>query len=143
MCHVAIGSPRWNLPPVLILLRLLCLCLGFMHTLAYFMDVLTTPISHFNPPLMCSSFCQSAPAQSPLPALCSLSARLRCSADASHCAHVCCFFLVFSFSERRKKGCSQVCFTAEGSPLVGDGFFSHSSSSKMFCAQHIWESKQM
>lgn len=41
-------------------------------------------------------------------------------------------------------GCNQVCFTAVSARCwVVILFLSRSSNRKMFCAQHIWESKQM
>lgn len=55
------------------------------------------------------------------------------SADASHWAHVCFFWVQLSLFHGRG--------LAVGWWWVF--FFPHSSNGKMFCAQHIWESKQM
>lgn len=107
-CVMLISAARDGIFPRIDPPSTLCLCLGIYarartHTLTHLMDVSTTPISHFilsaqfSGPLMCLSFCQSESERRRVHFLLAglLSARLRCSLNASHYERVCFVFFLF------------------------------------------------
>lgn len=84
------------------------------------------------------SVCQSASTVSSLPALWSL-----CSAQVLTGCFTLCAHMLFFLASGGKRAQPSSFHSRERSLSVADVFLSHSSNRKMFCAQQIWESKQM